>query len=887
MKPFTLRQAHHDRNTMDSNEIRKRFLDFFKSKGHSVLSSDSLVPADDPSLLFTGAGMNQFKDYFLGLKKDLKRAASCQKCFRTGDVEQVGQTASHLTFFEMLGNFSFGDYFKKEACCWGWEFLTKELKIPAERLCVTVYEWDKEAAQIWKNEVGLPHEKIFRSGAKDNFWPSNAPTEGPNGPCGPCSEIHYDTGCCTVGKVCPSPDDCRPGCPCGRFVEVWNLVFTQYDRQPDGSLKDLPARNIDTGMGLERLTVVLQDKRSVFETDLFEPILKELAFALRQTQSERKAPASVLCAIADHARALTFLVGDGVVPSNEGRGYVLRMLLRKAERAGIALGFTKPFLYSLIPVAVRKMEPVYPELGGRGESIAQVILSEEEKFHQMLVEKLPLLREEIRGTVRQAHHDRNTFSAESAARFYDTHGLSYEEIAEVCRQEKAASPSRDEFEEALTLLQAKSKAASGFSKSIFARDELLGLVKEVPPTQFIGYSDLTGRGSVLALIQDNRFVPEVKSGEKVGLILDRTPFYGEAGGQVGDTGLLEGPSGKLEVLDTQWAGSVLVHQAEVVEGRLKKGDHVAMSVDPHRRHSVAQNHTGTHLLHAALRKVLGAHVMQAGSLVAPDHLRFDFSHPRKVSQQELKAVESLANEWVKKNPEVKVQQMTLEEARRAGAAALFGEKYGQNVRVVTIGDVSKELCGGTHLSAGGQVGLLTIVEEGSVAAGMRRVQALTGREAELFLKSEAVRLSEGKERSLKRAEEKEREDQLQKQKVKEAQAQAKQAAREKVGAFSFFGVKFDQPMGPAALRSSADVIRQSDPEAVLFLADGEGFCVASSGGTAQKQGIGAQQLLNLATEIAGGSGGGRPDMAQGRLKEPARFAEVRGQMVKFIQERSK
>ena len=866
---------------MNSTEVRKKFLEFFRSKGHTVVSSDSLVPANDPSLLFTGAGMNQFKDYFLGLKKEMTRAASCQKCFRTGDVEQVGRTPSHLTFFEMLGNFSFGDYFKKEAALWAWEFMTNELKISPERLWVTVYESDDEAEQIWKNEVKFPAKRIVRFGAKDNFWPSNAPMDGPNGPCGPCSELHYDYGRCLVGKKCPAPDDCKPGCPCGRFVEVWNLVFTQYDRQSDGSLKDLPAKNIDTGMGLERLTAVMQDKMSVFETDLFQPLVEAVMAALRQAQGEREAPLASVYAIADHIRALTFLVGDGVLPSNEGRGYVLRMLLRKAARAGMAQGLTKPFLYQLVPAVTAAMQEPYPDLAGRRETIGGAILAEEERFHQMLKEKLPLLREEIKTLT-------GLLSAEAAARFYDTHGISFEEITAECSEAGVTPPPRAEFDQALEELQAKSKSVSGFSKDIFAKDELLGLVAAIrQPSEFIGYAGLVGEGKILAIIQENRFVDEAKAPAKVGVILDKTPFYGESGGQVGDTGLLEGRDGKLKVLDTQWVGSVLVHQAEVVEGKIRKADLVDGLVDSHRRLKVAQNHTATHLLHAALRRVLGSHVMQAGSLVAPDHLRFDFSHPQPVLRRDLEAVESLIREWVEKNLGVSITKMPVAEARRAGATALFGEKYGDTVRVVSIGDVSKELCGGTHLTASGEVGLFTVAGEGSVAAGVRRVEAVTGPEAEDFLKRKAVRLGEEKERSAQRAKEKEREDALQKEKVKDAQTQAKQAAKEKIGPSSFFEVKFDQTMGHAALRSSADVIRNSDPEAVAVLTDSEGFCVVGTGGAAQKRGIRADELLKLSIEVAGGSGGGRAELAQGKWKEVSKRPVILDRFKQYIREHSK
>ena len=727
---------------LKSAELRKEFLEFFRSKGHTVVPSDSLIPSNDPSLLFTGAGMNQFKEYFLGFKRDKKRAASCQKCFRTGDVEQVGQTASHLTFFEMLGNFSFGDYFKKEACLWAWEFMTARLKIPKEKLWATVYEQDEEAAEIWKKEIGLPPERIVRMGAKDNFWPSNAPADGPNGPCGPCSELHYDYGCCTIGKKCPDPEKCQPGCPCGRFVEVWNLVFTQYDRQPDGSLKPLPAPNIDTGMGLERLTAVMQGKTAGFETDLFQPMVEAIKSLL--VPGTAVPGTSQVYAIADHVRALSFLISDGVVPSNDGRGYVLRMLLRKAVRAGRSLGLNKPFLYQLSPLVVKTMGEAYPELTHRRESIALVIKTEEERFFQMLEEKIPLVEAEIQT------HRKSWLDAATMARFYDTHGLSYEEISVISFKHSVGFAPKEEFEKALKMLQAKSREKSAFSGTIFAKDVFQERVSGIKATDFVGYESLTARTKVLGLIQENRLVNEAKAPAKIAVVMDQSPFYGEAGGQVGDAGVLHASEGKLKVTDTQWVGGILAHQAELTEGKIRVNDPVRAEVDASRRQLVARNHTATHLLHAALRKVLGAHVAQAGSRVAPDHLRLDFSHGQGLTGSQRDSVESLVNEWVERNDPVRVDKMGIDEAKKTGAMALFGEKYGSQVRVVSIGDISKELCGGTHLEGSGDVGFLTIVEEGSIASGVRRVEALTAQAALDSVKAGVVRLQQERERLVKR-----------------------------------------------------------------------------------------------------------------------------------------
>lgn len=880
---------------MKGAELRKRFLDFFKRQDHPILPSASLIPAADPTLLFTGAGMNPLKDYFLGLKHDLKKAASCQKCFRTGDLEKVGQTPSHLTFFEMLGNFSFGDYFKKEAIFLAWEFMTKELQISEELIWVSVYREDPEAVQIWHKEIGLPKERIVPFGAQENFWPSNAPAEGPNGPCGPCSELYYDYGRCLIGKTCPDPDHCTPGCPCGRFIEVWNLVFTQFDRQEGGKLLSLPMKNIDTGMGLERLTAVMQDKMSVFETDLFEPILEAMVHLLRREAPEVLRPdqRSYVYAIADHARALTFLIGDGVIPSNDGRGYVLRMLLRKASRHGRELGLEKPFLYQLVPVVAKVMESGYPDLPLRRESIAKLILAEEERFQENLEEKLPLLKEALRGL--------SALVPAEAARFYDTHGLSYEEIVEVCKKEKVAPPTREDFDKALNALQAKSKTQSGFSGAIWTKDALTEIVAQVSKkTDFVGYELFPHMDAkVIGLIQGKNLVKEAHAPAQVGLILDRSPFYGESGGQVGDAGILEGPEGKLQVNDTQWVGKVLFHEAQLLEGRIAVGNTVSAVVDRQRRRKVAQNHTATHLLHAALRTVLGGHVVQGGSLVAPDHLRFDFSHPNALSSSERESVESLVNAWIEEGLPVSVTQMPIEKARASGALALFGERYEDEVRVVSIGEVSKELCGGTHLSSSREIGLLTLVEEGSVAAGMRRLEALTAQQAFSFLKKEsnelkevASRLKASPEQAAQVVEKLIRqarslEEQLERLHVEGAHEEAEKLADfgQKVGSFTFFAQKLEGERRHSGLRSFADAIRKRDPEAIIFLADSSGFCVATSSGAAQEKGISAKELFKVSAEVAGGSGGGGPQMAQGKIGDPSQFEQVKERLKQYLKER--
>lgn len=895
---------------MTGHEIRKRFLDYFRRQGHTVVPSASLVPADDPTLLFTGAGMNPFKDYFLGRRKDLKRAASCQKCFRTPDLEKVGKTAAHLTFFEMLGNFSFGDYFKEEACFWAWEFLTRELRLPPDRLWITIYEEDEEALAIWGDRIVVPAARILKFGAKDNFWPSNAPTEGPNGPCGPCSEIHYDYGCCTIGQVCPDPDQCQPGCPCGRFVEVWNLVFTQYDRQSDGSLKPLPAKNIDTGMGLERLTAVINGVQTNFETDLLKPIV-------RAAQEELKAqrPTPEVRAISDHVRALTFLIGDGVVPANDGRGYVARMLLRKAARHGRIFQRRAPFLYRLVPVVVNTMKAGYPELVESRERVAKVVKLEEERYQQTLEEKLPLLEQEVRQLAQTRISDPANFDApvrfpaSRAAWFYDTHGLVYEDIVEVAQQHMVPPPPLDEFQKALQGLQAKSKAASGFDGTIFAQTQSGRIAELGFTTTFVGYATLESEAKVVAILQDGRPVDRVQAPAQILLLLDQTPFYGESGGQLGDTGTIEGAQGKLVVEDTKrvdpaagGAGPTIVHVARLVEGSVHLHDPIRRAVvDPARRQQVARNHTATHLLHAALRTVLGTHVQQAGSLVAPDRLRFDFTHSEKISASRLTDIETLVNQWACGNYAVNADEMAMSEAKAAGALAFFGEKYTDPVRVITIGSFSKELCGGTHLQATGQVGVLTVVDEGSVASGIRRIEALTGEAALAHLKGAEGQLLELAQR-LKtpreklgdaverlRAQVKTLQTELERLKLVQSRAEADTWT---VGATLPNGIQIVYQEIPQAdmaqLRKLYDAWKQrAVSKSILCLGSrlvDSAFLVAGASADLVQSGFSAKAVIDRLAPIIEGNGGGRPEFAQAGGRNPAKLDDALKQVVPLVKE---
>ncbi|PIQ81957.1 MAG: alanine--tRNA ligase, partial [Candidatus Omnitrophica bacterium CG11_big_fil_rev_8_21_14_0_20_64_10] len=699
--------------------------------------------------------------------------------------------------------------------------------------------------------------------------------------------------------------------------------FTQYERRDGGKLADLPQKNIDTGMGLERLAAVMQGKASVFETDLFAPIVR----AVETLAGGGEAPA--IRAIADHVRALTFLIRDGVMPGNEGRGYVLRMLLRRAARHGRRLGIAGPFLDRLVPAVVEAMGAGYPDLAGRAGRIAEVIRTEEERFDRTLEEKLPILRQTV-----ERLGPGGVFPADAAARFYDTHGLSLEEIAESCRAAGVTPPPPADFEAALDQLQAASRAGSAFAGDVFAKDaarELVAGLKQT--TRFIGYDRLSAAGRVVALLRGEKLEPSVKSAGPVGVILDATPFYGEAGGQVGDAGELTGPSGRLRVLDTQWIGATLLHRAELLEGKIAVGEQVTASVDPVRREQVARNHTATHLLHAALRKVLGEHVTQAGSLVAPDHLRFDFTHGRGLPAGERQSVEDLVNQWIAGHFPVRTDTMTMAQAREAGAMALFGEKYGDSVRVVSIGTVSKELCGGTHLHASDGVGLLTIVEEGSVAAGTRRVKALCAESALEGLEGQRLRQAEELERLIQATAELEscwkglggkvpaplpkrggapaagerslagyraeflRQAELLEQ-LKRRQKGAQRGIREResaaardkageltgetIGPWPVYLTQFSDPMDHAALRAFGDGVRKKEPSAVFFLADPRGFFVAGTGGRPE-----ARALVRIATDLAGGSGGGRPELVQGKLADPGKFSEVKREQKRFIQEQAK
>ncbi len=691
-----------------TDELRSAFLEFFKSKNHTYVKSDSLVPQNDPSLLFTGAGMNQFKEYFLGVKKDLKRAATSQKCLRTGDLDEVGKTPFHHSFFEMLGNFSFGDYFKKDAIAWAWEFLTVSLGIDKNRLRVTVHKDDSEAFDIWTKEIGLPKDWLFLCGDKSNFWPANAPSDGPNGPCGPCSEIYYDQN----PQINGTPIDNS-----GKYAEIWNLVFTQYDRQDGGKLVPLAQKNIDTGMGLERLACVLQSKTSNFEIDIFQPIhqaiLKALSIKLSASDIKKIYP------ISDHLRAVVFSIADGVIPSNEGRGYVIRKLIRRAFWRAYELldANAKQKLTSFLHKAVLSvadvMKKTYPEIHEAQDSIQSVLSQEEERFAANLKDGLGILSKHLQ---KLEDSSQKVVPGKIAFELYDTYGFPVELTRDVAEQKKFVIDF-ESFEKLMEEQRARSKEGSKISAKIFASSGLDKIPSQTPPTNFQGYDTLETTSKILWY---------QTSGKQATVILDTTPFYAESGGQVGDKGIIEGENFKLKVFDTKKLDRYFLHQAEITNGEIRDNATVNAKVEIPRRENIMRNHTATHLLHAALRETLGVSVRQLGSLVTPERFRFDFSFGRALADEEIQKIETIVNREILKCIPVKKETKTLDEAKKGGALAFFGDKYDDSVRMITIPGFSKELCGGTHCDNTGQIGSFVILSESSVASGVRRIEAFTG-----------------------------------------------------------------------------------------------------------------------------------------------------------------
>jgi alanyl-tRNA synthetase len=855
---------------MKADILRKKFLDFFKNKKHRIVESDSLVPKDDPTVLFTPAGMNQFKKEFLGFDSGFKRAVTSQRCLRTDDLDKVGKTTGHHTFFEMLGNFSFGDYFKRDAILWAWEFLTEELKISSNKLWVTVYNDDDEAYGIWLNDVKVPKEKIIKLGDKDNFWPSEAKEKGPNGPCGPCSEIFYDfgkeTGC--------GESVCDPSCSCGRFVEIWNLVFTQFNRKEGGKLEALPNKNIDTGMGLERLSAVMQGAVNNFETDLFKPLVDEVISNAKNYLPENK---KITYAIADHLRAIVFSIFDGVLASNEGRGYVVRKLIRKSALHLRNLGIKQPFLYKLVPVLAGIMQDPYPELIERKEDISEVILSEEKSFIATLNSSESLLKEKFSALIKNQNPEK---AGKLAFQLYDTYGMPLELTVD-WMEKNGVKFSQQAFDQELETQKNRSKTKSAMKGDVFAVKDLDYGVKE---TKFSGYKKFSLEAQILKVYKGNSELKKLSCGDEGIIILNETPFYAESGGQAADLGIIKKGKNVFEVLDTKKSGNVILHIGKVKSGSFKKKDSVQAEINIERRLSIARNHTATHLLQAALRKVLGQHVQQQGSLVSEERLRFDFTHFKDVLDEELSRIEELVNESVMNNFCVDTGLMALKDAKKTGALAFFGEKYDAKVRVVSVGDLSRELCGGTHLGQTGQIGLFKILQETSVASNVRRIEAVTGifaykkvKEDEEIISDVAKLFNVGRGSILQEAQKravrlKELEKQLSAQKLSSVKNSLDDLIKDaqNVNGKSLI-IKVFEDVHMELLRKNIDLLKEKTQNAIITLASvNQGKVLLVMGITADlcEKGLDAGKLVRDVSGLIGGSGGGRRDFAQAGGTKP-------------------
>lgn len=853
---------------MKSSQLREAFLDYFRDRDHTPVPSSSLVPAHDPTLLFTNAGMVQFKDVFLGLEqRPYKRAASSQRCVRAGgkhnDLENVGYTARHHTFFEMLGNFSFGDYFKRKAIHYAWDFLTRELQLPADRLWVTVFEEDNEAADIWLKEIKADPERFSRIGAADNFW-----SMGDTGPCGPCTEIFYDHGPSVAGGPPGSPD--ADG---DRYVEIWNLVFMQYDRAADGTLTPLPKPSVDTGMGLERLAAVMQGVRSNYDTDIFKKLIQFTA----QLASLKETDNNSLRVIADHIRSCSFLINDGVMPSNEGRGYVLRRIIRRAILHGNKVGLKEPFFHKLVKPLAEEMGDAYPELCAQQNRIERVLHLEEERFAETLDQGLRVLEQDI------AKISGKIIPGATVFRLYDTYGFPVDLTADIAK-ERGLTLDMPGFDQEMEAQRERARSASHFKADYGNRLTIAGT------SDFTGYECLVDQASVIGLYSDGQAVEAIKPGQKAMVVLDRTPFYAESGGQVGDKGSLEFPQGEFEVEDTQkQASGSILHLGILHSGALKIGDKVHACVNMALRYATMRNHSATHLLHAVLRKVLGAHVQQKGSLVEPERLRFDFSHFEPLSGEQIEEIERIVNESIIENSAVETNVVSYDQAVAGGAMALFGEKYGNEVRVLKIGDISKELCGGTHVQRAGDIGLFKITAEGGVAAGVRRIEAVTGVKAIEWMHSNERRLARiasaiksGKEEAdekviqlLERARRLEKEVEQLKGKLANSQGSDLAAQAIDVNGVKVLAARLDNA-DSKTLRDTVDQLKNKLKSAAIVLAAvNEGKVSLVAGVTADKSNkVHAGNLVNTVAIRVGGKGGGRPDLAQAGGTDPTLLNEA-------------
>ena len=863
---------------MGLNEIREKFLEFFESKGHLRLPSFSLIPQGDKSLLLINSGMAPLKPYFTGEQEPpRRRVTTCQKCIRTGDIENVGKTARHGTFFEMLGNFSFGDYFKEEAITWSWEFLTKVMEIPEDRLYPSIYENDDEAFEIWNKKIGVPADRIFRFGKDDNFW------EHGSGPCGPCSEIYFDRG---EKYGCGKPG-CTVGCDCDRYMEVWNNVFSQFNNDGHGNYTDLIQKNIDTGMGLERLAVVMQDVDSLFDVDTVKNITDHVSKISGKTYGESYKTDVSLRVITDHIRSTVMMICDGVIPSNEGRGYVLRRLLRRAARHGKLLGINEPFLYKVCDTVIHESGGAYPALIEKQEYIRKVIQVEEERFDATVDAGLSILHDMIEKAKNAGSKE---LPAADAFKLHDTYGFPIDLTIEIL-EEQGMSTDRDGFDALIQEQKERSREDRKRMGDVGWASEDLGLDKSLK-TEFCGYTQLEAEGNVLALVSEGESTDAVRAGSKVTVVLDKTPFYAEMGGQVPDYGTMSHGDCEIEITNVQKNGDgrIYLHSGVVKSGVVSRGDTLVCKVDKERRQAICRSHTATHLLQEALRQVLGSHVEQAGSYTDADHVRFDFTHFAAMTPEEIAKVESIVNNIILEGLEVRTDEMPIEEAKKLGAMALFGEKYGDIVRVVRAGDVSIEFCGGTHLDNTAKAGMFKIVSEASVAAGVRRIEALTGRKfLELFeerqktLNDTAAALKTTPTDLVQRADQVVEEirgltrnvDSLN-SKIAEMKLSELLNAAEDVNGVSVIAAKLDDT--PEVMRSIGDILKERNANGVAVLATVTGeskiqlLCVA--GKDAVKAGAHAGKIIKEVAKLCGGGGGGRPDSASAGGKKPEKLDEA-------------
>ncbi len=869
------------------NEIRERYLKFFESKGHLRLPSFPLVPQNDNSLLLINAGMAPLKPYFTGKEiPPRNRVTTCQKCIRTPDIERVGITARHGTFFEMLGNFSFGDYFKHEATAWAWEFVTKELGLPEDRVYVTVFEDDDEAIEIWTKEVGVDISHITRMGKEDNFW------EIGQGPCGPCSELYFDRG---EKYGCGSPD-CKVGCECDRFVEFWNLVFTQFDKDENGVYNRLAKPNIDTGMGLERMAVIMQDVNNLFEVDTIRNIMLEISKVAKVNYGDNEKADISLRVITDHIRSTTFMTCDGVIPSNEGRGYVLRRLLRRAARHGKLLGIKGTFLSDIVDTVVRESKGAYPQLEEKQELIKRVIKREEESFAQTIDRGLSILEEKIAELEKSG---KKTLSGEDAFALNDTYGFPID-LTEEILQEKGLLVDREAFNE--LLLEQKKRSREGRKvgdEAAWSEDIYQTLGKDIT-TEFVGYDNNECEANITVIVKDGQVADSVSDGENAVIILDKTVVYGESGGQMGDNGEICGDGFKMKVYDAKKLGDgKVLHHVEVVEGSASKGDKVTVSIDMKKRLATARNHSTTHLLQKALREVLGIHIEQAGSYVDESRLRFDFSHFEAVSKEQLQEVENKVNAAILAAYPIDIKNMSIAEAKEQGAMALFGEKYGDTVRVVNMGGYSIELCGGCHLKNTAEAGLCKIISEGGVAAGVRRIEAVTGEgvlryieEKNAIITNAAAVLKTTEGELVHRAEAVANENREQQKKLEQIEAKMASAKAndimsgiKHIGDINLIVAQMDGSTVDN-IRKTGDAIKEKTPMCVCVFAantDGKISFIAMAGTDAVAKGVHCGKIIKEITAAAGGSGGGKPDSAQGGGKDASKIDDALALVDSIIQ----